>query len=249
MPRFCANLTLLFTEYPLVDRIAAARDAGFDAVEILWPDLDEAATLRRTLDAAGIPLALINTPAGDTWGSAARSRTEFHRDFSQTLAIADVLRPRFVHIMAGLASDPEARKIFTDNLRHACDHAPDQQFAIEPISPQTVAGYFLDDFDLAAEIISDVNRPNLSLQLDMFHAHNMTGDAPALWQRMKPHTAHIQIAGVPDRHEPIGGDLDYPTLFAQLDADGYGGFVSAEYHPKGRTEDGLTWLPKIPELS
>lgn len=244
MPRFAANLTLLFTEFPLIERAAAAARAGFDAVEILWPN--EAAeapeAIGVALDDAGLPLALINTPRGQSWGSAALSEERFAVELERTLALAEVLRPAHIHLLAGLAEGPAARATYLRNLAHAAARAPGQSFTIEPISPAVLPGYHLADFDAAAGILAEIGAPNLHLQFDAFHAHGLTGDVSALWRRMGPLAAHVQIAGAPGRHEPAGGEIDYPAFFRLLDATGYAGLVSAEYNPRGRTEDGLGWL-------
>lgn len=244
MPRFCANLTVLFTELPLTDRILAARDVGFDAVEILWPqlDTDDLTGLRQVLDDTGLELALINSPRGDAWGSAALSGTRFDTDLHQALEVARVLRPGFIHIMAGKTVGVAAKDIYVANLKRACDLAPDQMFTIEPISPATLPGYFMNDFDLAAGVLADVGRRNLHLQFDAYHAHMITGDLMGTWAKFAPLAAHIQIAGAPGRHEPDRGEIDFPAFFARLDNDGYTGVVSAEYTPAARTEDGLDWL-------
>ena len=248
MPRFCANLSLLFTEHPLLERPAAAAAAGFDAVEILFPYDENGAELKRALDAAGMPLALINAPppnyAGGPRGFAAvpGSEERFRHDFRRALRYAGVLGARHIHVMAGTAEGPEAAETMARNLDWAAAQAPDQSLTIEPINPHDMPGYFLDDYSVALALLDEVGAPNLHLQFDAYHAHRITGDVPGTWDALQGRVAHVQIAGHPGRTEPTGGDIDYPAFFAQLDDGGYDGWVSGEYTPAGRTEDGLSWL-------
>jgi len=248
MPRFCANLTLLFNEHPLLERPAAAAAAGFDAVEILFPYDENGADLKRALDGAGMPLALINAPppnyAGGSRGFAAIPGGEerFRHDFRRALRYASVLSARHIHIMAGTAEGPEAADTMVRNLDWAAAQAPEQSLTIEPINPHDMPGYFLDDFSVALALLDEVGAPNLHLQFDAYHAHRITGDVPGTWTAVRDHVAHVQIAGHPGRSEPVGGEIDYPAFFALLDADSYDGWVSGEYTPAGRTEDGLGWL-------
>ena len=120
--------------------------------------------------------------------------------------------------------------------------APRLQLTIEPINRADMPGYFLSDFGLAREIIAEVGAPNLRLQFDAYHAHRIAGDVLGTWEEVRPLVAHVQVAGHPGRHEPLDGEIDYPAFFARLDADGYGGWVSGEYHPRTQTEAGLAWL-------
>jgi hydroxypyruvate isomerase len=248
MPRFCANLTFLFTEVPMLDRPAAAARAGFEAVEILFPYDEPAAAVAERARLAGLPIALINTPppnwTGGDRGFAAipGGEARFRSDFDRALRFAKVLKPRHLHVMAGKAEGSEARATYLRNLRWAAERAPGQSLTIEPINPHDMPGYFLNDFPMALDILAEVGAPNLRLQFDAYHAQRIHGDAMAVWEASRDSTVHVQIAGVPGRHEPAGGDIDYPAFFAALDADGYAGWVSAEYTPAGRTEDGLGWL-------
>lgn len=249
MPRFAANLTMLFTELPMLERFAAAADAGFQGVEILFPYDIPARDLSRAAIAAGLEFVLMNTPppnwAGGPRGFAAEPGLEdrFRSDFDRALRFAEALRARHIHIMAGYAEGPDARATFTRNLAWAADRAPHVSLMIEPLNPMDQPGYFLADFDLAAEIIAQVGAPNLGLQFDSYHAQLITGDAMAVWRRHAGIVRHIQIAGVPGRHEPTGGMIDYPGFFAALDQSGYKGWVSAEYNPRALTAQGLGWLP------
>lgn len=248
MPRFAANLSMLFTELPFLDRFAAARAAGFSGVEVLFPYDVPAPQILERLDATGLAMVLINCPppnyTGGPRGFAAVPGLEdrFRHDLRRAARHAEALGARHLHVMAGIASGPAARATFVDNLRAAAAAAPALSLTIEPINGQDMPGYFLDDYDLALAILAEVGAPNLGLQFDAYHAQAITGDAAATWDRVAPHVVHVQIAGHPGRNEPEAGGIDYPAFLARLDASGYAGWVSAEYHPKGRTEDGLGWL-------
>ena len=248
MPRFCANLSWLFAELPLIDRIAAAKAAGFEAVEILFPYDEPAALIAEAARLTGLPIALINCPppnwTGGERGYAAipGGEARFEKDFDRALRFASVLKARHLHIMAGVAEGPEARAAYLRNLRWAAERAPGQSLTVEPINRTDMPGYFLADFREALEIVEEVGAPNLRLQFDAYHAQMIHGDVPAMWELCAPQVVHVQVAGVPGRHEPIAGEIDYPAFFAALDAAGYEGWVSGEYKPAGRTEDGLSWM-------
>ncbi|PIE11928.1 MAG: hydroxypyruvate isomerase [Rhodobacterales bacterium] len=248
MPRFCANLSMLFPDLPLPQRIGAARAAGFEAVEILFPYEVNSAELLGPLRQTGLPLALINGPppsyAGGPRGFAAipGGQARFAADLRRALRYVDALGAQHLHLMAGVAEGPKARAAFVENLRHAVQTAPAQSFTIEPLNPADMPGYFLSDFDVAMDILDEIDAPNLHLQFDAYHAHRITGDVMGTWAKTRRRVAHVQIAGYPGRHEPTGGEIDYPEVFAMLDADGYDGWVSAEYNPKGDTVAGLGWL-------
>ncbi len=249
MPRFAANLSLLFAELPYLDRFPAAAQAGFTAVEILFPYDLAAKETRRALLSSGLDLALINAPppnyTGGQPGYAAvpGGGPRFQSDIRRVLRYASVLRPRMIHIMSGYSSDPGAFACFVENLQWAADFAPDQQFTIEPLNPISQPDYYLNDYDLAAEVLDRVDRPNVGLQYDSFHAQMIHGDALAVWHRFQPRIVHAQIGAAPDRSEPGRGEMDFPALFAAMDQSGYDGWVSAEYTPSTqRTQDSLAWM-------
>ncbi|WP_295044265.1 TIM barrel protein [uncultured Paracoccus sp.] len=252
MPRFAANLTMLFTELPMLDRFAAAAQAGFEGVEILFPYDIPPRDLSRAAIAAGLDFVLMNTPppnwAGGARGFAAEPGLEdrFRSDFDRALRFAEGLRARHIHIMAGYAQGDAARETFLRNLGWATQRAPHVSLTIEPLNPVDQPGYFLADFELASDLIAQVGAANLGLQFDSYHAQLITGDAMAVWRRHAGIIRHIQIAGLPGRHEPQGGMIDYPGFFAALDQSGYKGWVSAEYTPAGLTAQGLDWLPRRP---
>lgn len=246
MPRFAANLSLLWTELPYLDRFAAAADAGFEGAEVLFPYDIAAQDTRRAVIAAGLDFVLMNAPppnyTGGTPGYAALPGDRFGRDIRRVLRYTDVLRPRFVHIMSGNAEGDEARETFVANLRHAADAAPGQMFTIEPLNPGTFPGYFMNDYDLALEVLDAVDRPNVGLQYDTFHAQEITGDALACWERVSDRAVHIQIGDAPGRGVPGNGKLDFGKLFEAFRTSGYDGWISAEYKPEGRTEASLSWM-------
>lgn len=248
MPRFAANLTMLFSELPFLDRFEAAREAGFEGVEVLFPYDAPAQETRDRIVLNDLTFVLMNTPppnwAGGDRGFAAvpGAADRFRHDFDRCLRYAGVLRPRHIHIMAGIAEGPEAEATYLANLAWAAARASTMSLTIEPINRVDMPGYFLSDFETAVAILDRVGAPNLALQFDAYHAQRITGDARAAWNRFGARAVHVQIAGHPGRHEPEGGDIDWPAFFARLDADGYRGWVSAEYTPKGLTRDGLGWL-------
>ena len=247
MPKFAANLSMLFTELPFLDRFQAARAAGFEGVEFLFPYDFDALEIRRALDDCGLPLVLFNTPAGD-WQTGDRGfaampdgQSRFLAGLTLSLEYAAILRPFHIHIMSGVSGGHEAESTLIYNLKDATKRNPNQSFLIEPLNPQDVPGYFLGDFAVAKRVIETVNTPNLNLQFDAYHSHLMRGDVLGDWAAYRDLVRHIQIAGVPGRNEPLPSEIDYLRFFEQLAKDGYQGFVSAEYHPKGRTDAGLNW--------
>lgn len=248
MPRFAANLTLLFPELPFLERFDAAAEAGFEAVEILFPYDIAAKDIQRALLRCGLELVLINAPppnyTGGTpgYGAVPGGSGRFQHDIRRVMRYAGELKPGLIHIMSGYEKGPEAEQAFVENLQWAADHAPGQAFTIEPLNPEAQPGYFLDDYDLAARILEQVDRPNLGLQYDTYHAEVIHGDPLAVWHRFAHLVTHVQIGAAPTRCEPARGTLD--TLFAAIDASGYQGWISAEYHPTTkRTEDSFGWKP------
>ncbi|MEM8728690.1 MAG: TIM barrel protein [Pseudomonadota bacterium] len=248
MPRFAANLSLLWTELPYLERFQAAADAGFSGAEVLFPYELAAQETRRALVSAGLDFVLMNAPppnyTGGTPGFAALPGGEarFARDIGRVMRYADLLRPKFIHVMSGTGDGPEARATFVANLQTAADTAPRQIFTIEPLNSTTFPDYFLDDYDLALEILDEIDRPNVGLQYDSFHSQVIMGDALGMWERVKHLAVHAQIGDAPDRGTPGSGTIDFPALFAAIDESGYSGWVSAEYKPDGRTEKSLGWF-------
>ena len=249
MPRFAANISTLFSELPYLDRFTAAADAGFEAVEILFPYETAAKDTQRALLANGLELLLINAPppnyTGGRPGYAAMPEMEdrFRRDIRRVMRYADVLRPRMIHIMAGYSKGDDAQACFIRNLQHAADQAPEQQFTIEPLNGADQPGYFLDDYTLAVDVLNQVARDNVGLQYDAYHAQMIHGDAAKVWDGFNQHVRHVQIGAAPGRCEPGTGPVDFEELFLAIDQSGYDGWVSAEYTPSTpRTEDSLGWM-------
>lgn len=249
MPKFAANISLLFAELPYLERFAAAANAGFKAVEILSPYELAAKETQRALLANGLELVLINAPppnyTGGMPGYAAHpgGQDRFQRDIRRVLRYGEMLNVGLIHVMAGYAKGEEARETFITNLQWAADFAPRQQFTIEPLNAGDQPGYFLDDYNLAADILTAVNRPNVGLQYDAYHAQLIHGDAVQVWERFGKQAVHVQIGAAPSRCEPGSGPVDFTALFQAIDASGYRGWVSAEYRPSTlRTEDSLVWM-------
>ncbi len=248
MPKFAANISLLFSELPFPERFSAAADAGFEAVEILFPYETAATEIRRALATNALELALINAPppknSGGTPGYAAIPGGEdrFRSDIRRVLDYAKAVRPGLIHLMSGFSKGQDALETFVGNLQWAADFAPEQQFTIEPLNEVSQPGYFLNDYNLAIKVLDRVNRPNVGLQYDSFHAQMIHGDALDVWHKHCARVIHAQIGAAPDRSEPGRGATDFETLFHAIDRSGYTGWVSAEYNPSTeRTIDSLHW--------
>jgi 2-dehydrotetronate isomerase len=253
MPKFAANLSLLFAELPFPDRFAAAADAGFQAVEILFPYDIAAKEIHRALQISGLELVLINAPppnyTGGTpgYGATPGGEARFRHDIHRVLRYAGVLRPGLIHIMSGHETGAAAEATLVRNLQWAADLAPGQGFTIEPLNSRDQPGYFLNSYDLAADVLARVDRRNVALQYDSYHAQMIHGDAAAIWQKYARLAAHVQIGAAPDRSEPAPGLIDFAALFAAIDASGYAGWVSAEYSPSTKhTQDSLGWMQDWP---
>lgn len=261
MPRFAANISMLYPEHALLDRIGAAARDGFAAVEVQAPYAARAADFRAALDAAGAQLVLMNAPQGDfdagERGLAAlpgRER-EFEASIAQALSYARTTGAPRLHVMAGKPGDaPHAhcQRTYERNLAYACDAAAAHgiEILIEPINTRDIPGYFLCSLRHAVETIAAVARPNLKLQFDCYHLQIIAGDLTRNLQQHYPLIGHVQIAGVPERFEPDVGEINYHYLFRQLDALGYRGWVGCEYRPAagnrpGGTSAGLGWLRRV----
>ncbi|WP_435256430.1 hydroxypyruvate isomerase family protein [Thioclava sp. FR2] len=249
MPRFAANLTLLFTEVPALQRAELAAQAGFDGVEILFPYDHPVAEWEKSV--AGLPVALINTPPGN-WGAGERGfaavpgqEDRFRDGFLRAAEVANRLNAKRIHVMAGVARGPEAEQIFRENLAWACASAPGQMLTVEPINPDDMPGYFLNDFDQAARIIQDLSLPQVGLQYDVWHAARIHGNATAVWAAHRDQISHVQIAGFPGRHEPGGGGFDLTALCREIDEMEREVWIAAEYRPARATVHGLMWLQAL----
>jgi 2-dehydrotetronate isomerase len=255
MPKFAANLTMMFNEVPFLERFGAAARSGFRGVEYLSPYVAEPAELRARLGEHGLTQALFNTnpgnfEAGERGMAAVPGQgSRFDADLDQALTYAAVLKPLNIHVMAGRAEGPEARATFIANLKKACAKAPSQGFVIEPINTRDMPGYFLTTTTQAKDIIAEVGAPNLKLQLDLYHCQIMEGDLTKRIEALGALVAHVQIAGVPDRHEPDSGETCLTHLLAALDRAGYAGWIGCEYRPAGETVAGLGWFAPYREAT
>ncbi|MPT41822.1 MAG: hydroxypyruvate isomerase family protein [Achromobacter sp.] len=253
MPRLAANLTMMYTEHPFLDRYAAAARDGFSGVEFLFPYEFAAAELKSRLEEHGLTQALFNAPPGD-WAAGERGiaslpgrEGEFERGFDQALEYAAALGNRSLHVMAGLIRPEQDRaahrEAYLKNLAAAARAAASAGITvvIEPINTRDIPGFFLTRQDEAQAVCAEVGAENLKVQFDIYHCQIVEGDIAMKLQRDMAGIGHIQIAGVPDRHEPDLGELNYPYLFERIDSLGYAGWIGCEYRPKAGTSAGLGW--------
>jgi hydroxypyruvate isomerase len=252
MPRLAANLAYLFTERPFLERFGAAAAAGFTAVELQFP-YDQAPTaVRAELMRHDLTMLGINTPPGNLQGGEfglaalpGRER-EFEVLFRQALDYIAAIGGRQVHVLAGHVPPeqrPAAQTTFVRNLARAADAAAERAITllIEPINTRDRPDYFVSRVEHAADVITQVERPNVRMQFDFYHAQIMGGDLIRRFEKHLPVVGHVQVASVPARHEPDEGEVNYPAILAEIDRLGYAGLVAAEYRPRGNTEAGLGW--------
>jgi len=253
MPRFAANLSMMFNEVPFLDRFAAAASAGFKAVEVLFPYEQPAAEIRARLEANGLTQALFNLPPGNAeqgergLAALAGREADFARALDLALRYAEATGCRRLHAMAGLHQHGAERATFIANLRKATEIAGRHgvEILIEPINARDVPGYFLNRLEDARDIIAEVGSPHLGLQLDVYHRQIVAGDLTAALREFMPLTRHMQIANPPDRGEPDDGEINYSSIFRLIDDLGYTGFVGCEYRPRNGTREGLVWAQKL----
>ena len=254
MPRFAANLTMLFTEAPFLDRFERAARAGFKAVEFLFPYAYPAAELKRRLVDYQLELILHNLPAGD-WDAGERGigchpdrGAEFRDGVARAIEYATTLGAPQVNCLAGKAppgiSDDLLRSTFIDNLRYAAAALKKAgiRLLIEPINTFDIPGFYLNRTTQALAIIDAVGSDNLFVQYDIYHAQRMEGELIATLQKQLARIGHIQLADNPGRNEPGTGEIAYDRVFAALDRMGYAGWIGCEYKPATSTEAGLAWL-------
>lgn len=265
MPRFAANLSMLYPEHDFLDRFEAAAKDGFQAVEYLFPYAFEARELAARLRDNGLRQVLFNGPPGD-WDGGERGlaclpgrEVEFRAGIERALAYADVLESPRIHVMAGLLpaglDRAAAEAVYVDNLRWAAGTArtAGRDLLIEPINTRDIPGFFLNRQDQAHRIVEAVGAPNLKVQMDLYHCQIVEGDVATKLRQYLPtgRVGHLQIAGVPARHEPDLGELNHPYLFDVVDEVsaqcGWDGWIGCEYRPRrgavpGGTTDGLDWL-------
>ena len=255
MPRFAANLSLLFTEVPFLDRFALAREHGFEAVEFLFPYACEPEQIQRRLARHGLTLVLHNLPPGD-WSAGDRGLAcdprrvaEFRASVELGLEYALALQVPRVHCMAGLkpprASRERVQATYLDNLRHAAERlgAHGIDVLIEPINPFDMPGYFLQGSAQAESILNACGQRNVRLQYDVYHMQRTEGELARTLERLLPRIGHIQIADNPGRHEPGTGEINFPFPFQYLDRLGYAGWVGCEYLPSATSASSFGWRP------
>lgn len=254
MPEFAANLTLMYSEYDFLDRFAIAAGDGFKGVEFLFPYSFAAGEIKARLNDNGLIQALFNCPPGN-WAAGERGiaslpgrEDEFKRGIEQALNYARVLGNRRLHVMAGLIQSEQERgrhrAAYLENLAYAAQQAAIHGITIliEPINVRDIPGYFLNRQDDAHTICREIGLPNLKVQFDLYHCQIVEGDIAMKMRRDIAGIDHMQIAGVPGRHEPDIGELNYPYLLQLMDELGYEGWVGCEYRPKAGTSEGLRWL-------
>jgi hydroxypyruvate isomerase len=253
MIRLSANLGFLWSDLPLTEAVGRAAAAGFDAVELHWPHDVPEEGLARALRAAGLPCLSLNTLRGDVAagemglsalpGREAEAREAIDRTFAYGAAIG----ARNVHVMAGIAEGPAAKRAFLASLDHAADEAAARGMGvlIEPMNPRDAPGYFLRSETQAVELLGILGRAEIRLMFDCYHMQVAGGDLTRRFAEVVQSVGHVQFAGVPDRDEPDRGELAYERLLPALAALGYEGHFGAEYRPRAGTEEGLGWMAAL----
>ncbi len=253
MTRFSANLGFLWTDRPLPDAIRAAKAAGFHAVECHWPFETPASQVKAALNETGLDMLGLNTRRGSVENgenglSALPGREiEARTAIDEAIAYAVQIGTRKVHVMAGADLSISAHQTFTDNLNYACEKGAshDLTILIEPLNPFDAPGYFLQTTTQAAEIIATVGAPNLKLMYDCYHVGRTERKVMDRLKDLLPIIGHIQFASVPDRGTPDHGEIDYRSVFSQIEALGWSAPLGAEYKPQGDTDDSLSWMADL----
>ncbi|MCE9657751.1 MAG: hydroxypyruvate isomerase family protein [Burkholderiales bacterium] len=256
MPRFAANLSMMYVEHPFLERFAAAAADGFEAVEYLFPYEWPAESLAAALKQNGLRQVLFNAPPGDFAqgergiGCLPGREAEFRAGFDRALEYAAALACPRVHLMAGLVPAGTGREAlrptYLKNLAWAASKAEGAgiDVLIEPINTRDIPGYFLNRQDEAHAVLAEIGSPRLKVQMDLYHLQIVEGDVAAKLRAYLPtgRVGHMQIAGVPARHEPDEGEVNYPYLFDVIDELGWDGWIGCEYRPAAATSAGLGWL-------
>ena len=253
MPRLAANLSMMFNEIDFLDRFAAARKAGFEGVEFLFPYEFRPAEIRERLAGEGLTQVLFNMPPGN-WAAGERGmaslpgrQSEFREAVKKALDYASVLECRQLHCMAGIVppdvSQTTAAALYASNLAWAAEQAAPAgvKVVIEPINHRDMPGYFLNTQAQGAAIVDAIGRDRMGLQFDVYHVQITEGDITKRMEKYMPVIAHMQIADVPARNEPGTGEIGWAYVFRRMDELGYQGWVGCEYRPAGDTVAGLTW--------
>lgn len=254
MPKFAANLTMMFNEVDFLDRFAAARAAGFKGVEYLFPYAFDAGELTSRLQDNGVEQVLHNLPAGN-WDAGERGiailpdrKDEFREGVEKAIGYAKSLGAPQLNCLAGIApADADAGRLkdtFVENLSYAADKLRTEgiRLLIEPINTRDIPGFYLSHTKQAADIIAETGSDNLFIQYDIYHMQIMEGDLAPTIEAYLGQIPHMQLADTPGRHEPGTGEINYPFLFDHIDRLGYKGWIGCEYKPAGKTEKGLGWL-------
>ena len=254
MPKFAANLSMMFNEHDFPNRFAAAAKAGFDAVEFLFPYDYSPAEVAQWHKENNLKNVLFNLPPGD-WAAGERGiaalpgrETEFRAGVAKAIEYALALGTPQLHMMAGLVpagSDMAIhRKTYLENMKFAAQALAKHNLTLllEPINTRDMPGYFLNTQAQAHQLRVESGEPNVKVQMDFYHAQIMEGDLAETFKKYFKDIGHTQIASVPKRNEPDDGEVNYPYLYQLLDEMGYEGYVGCEYRPKGKTEDGLDWF-------
>ena len=254
MPKFAANLSMMFNEHDFPNRFAAAAKAGFDAVEFLFPYDYSPAEVAQWHKENNLKNVLFNLPPGD-WAAGERGiaalpgrEAEFRAGVAKAVEYALALGTPQLHMMAGLVpagSDMAIhRKTYLENMKFAAQALAKHNLTLllEPINTRDMPGYFLNTQVQAHELRVESGEPNVKVQMDFYHAQIMEGDLAETFKKYFKDIGHTQIASVPKRNEPDDGEVNYPYLYQLLDEMGYEGYVGCEYRPKGKTEDGLDWF-------
>ena len=257
MPKFAANLSMMFNEVPFPERFAAAAKAGFKGVEFLFPYDYTPAEVAGWLKGNNLENALFNLPPGDFAGgergiaSLPGREQEFREGVAKAIEYALALGTPKVHCMAGLfpagADRAKHRAVYVENVRYAAQELAKhgRMLVIEPINPRDIPGYFINTQAEGHAICKEIGLPNLKVQMDFYHCQIVEGDLTMTFKNNFAGIGHVQIASVPARHEPDEGEINYRHIFKLLDEMGYDGWVGCEYKPRGRTEDGLGWLKEM----
>jgi hydroxypyruvate isomerase len=257
MPRFAANLSMLFTEHAFLDRIKQAAKAGFQAVEFQFPYAFEAQEIAQRLKDHGLQAVLHNLPAGD-WQAGERGIAchpdrvdEFKAGVAQAMVYAQVLGVPQLNCLAGIApagvADNVLRSTLIANLRYAAQELQHAglKLLIEPINTFDIPGFYVNRTGQALDLLKEVGADNAYIQYDVYHAQRMEGELANTLRTLLPRIAHIQVADNPGRHEPGSGEINFAYLFAHLDRLGYDGWVGCEYRPATTTEAGLAWRERL----
>jgi hydroxypyruvate isomerase len=254
MPKFAANLSMLFTEVPFLERFGAAAGAGFRAVEFLFPYEHSADAIAEQVHKHNLQIVLFNMPPGD-WAGGERGvgcipgrEGDFRAGIEKALSYATALKIPRLHAMAGIApasvSRDACRATLIANLKYAAEKLAPHNITLllEAINHRDIPGFFVNTQAESYDVCAAVGAPNLKMQMDLYHMQVMEGDIAMKLRKYAPHCGHIQIAGPPQRNEPDTGEVRYEYLFQVLDEIGYEGWIGCEYRPARGTNEGLTWF-------